>query len=53
MSGKVFSATYIGGHPNFQKKENVRIYLALDEVKITSFVIKIKYSEIEKREENV
>ncbi|MEM3419680.1 MAG: hypothetical protein QXY18_01810 [Nitrososphaerota archaeon] len=46
MSEKVFSAIYIGGHPNFQKKENVRIYLASDEIKIAPLAIKIKYSDI-------
>ncbi|MFH8120345.1 MAG: hypothetical protein QXS37_06090 [Candidatus Aenigmatarchaeota archaeon] len=46
MSRKVFSAIYIGGHPDFKKKENVRIYLAQDELKIAPLAIKIKYSDI-------
>jgi|GEM_PF-4216360 len=45
MSGRVYSATYIGGHPDFQKKETVRIYLASDELRIAPLAIKIKYSE--------
>jgi hypothetical protein len=50
MSGRVYSATYIGGHPDFQKKENVRIYLASDELKIAPLAIKIKYSDIKETE---
>jgi hypothetical protein len=53
MSGEVFSVAYIRVHPDFQKKENVRIYLAPDEINIAPITIKIKYNNIEKREENV
>ncbi|MEM2174308.1 MAG: hypothetical protein QXI58_01595 [Candidatus Micrarchaeia archaeon] len=50
MSGKVYSATYIGGHPDFKKKENVRIYLTHNELKIAPLAIKIKYSDIKETE---
>jgi hypothetical protein len=50
MSGGAYSATYIGGHPNFLKKETVRIYLAPNELKIAPFAIKIKYSDIKENE---
>jgi len=51
MSREVFSVR--GVHSNFHKKENVRIYLALNEINIAPIAIKIKYNNIEKRKENV
>jgi hypothetical protein len=50
MSGGTYSATYIEGHPNFLKKETVKIYLAPNELKIAPFAIKIKYNDIKENE---